>query len=80
MRHNAATIRRRKAHEPDRRHPRAHAIDAAAGQAAGLIAGEPMIVHVWRRAVAAGVGPVVVACAEHEIAAAVARGGRRAPC
>jgi len=35
------------------------------------IAGEPMIVHVWRRAVAAGVGPVVVACAEAAIAAAV---------
>ena len=34
------------------------------------IAGEPMIVHVWRRAVAAGVGPVVVACAEEAIAAA----------
>src|SRR6266567_3092172 len=26
------------------------------------IAGVPMIVHVWRRAVAASVGPVVVAC------------------
>jgi 3-deoxy-manno-octulosonate cytidylyltransferase (CMP-KDO synthetase) len=28
------------------------------------IAGLPMIVHVWRRAVEAGLGPVVVACAE----------------
>lgn len=35
------------------------------------IAGEPMIVHVWRRAMAAGVGPVVVACAEEAIAAAI---------
>jgi 3-deoxy-manno-octulosonate cytidylyltransferase (CMP-KDO synthetase) len=35
------------------------------------LAGEPMIVHVWRRAVAAGIGPVLVACAELEIAAAV---------
>ena len=34
------------------------------------IAGEPMIVHVWRRAVEAGVGPVWVACAEAEIAEA----------
>jgi 3-deoxy-manno-octulosonate cytidylyltransferase (CMP-KDO synthetase) len=34
------------------------------------IAGEPMIVHVWRRAMEAGVGPVVVAAAEPEIAAA----------
>jgi 3-deoxy-manno-octulosonate cytidylyltransferase (CMP-KDO synthetase) len=42
------------------------------------IAGAPMIVHVWRRAAAAGVGPVVVACAEAEIAAAVAAAGGRA--
>ena len=35
------------------------------------IAGEPMIVHVWRRAVASGIGPVLVACGEPEIAAAV---------
>jgi 3-deoxy-manno-octulosonate cytidylyltransferase (CMP-KDO synthetase) len=42
------------------------------------IAGEPMIVHVWRRAVAAGVGPVVVACAEEAIAAAVRAAGGEA--
>lgn len=35
------------------------------------IAGEPMIVQVWRRAVAADVGPVIVACAEEPIAQAV---------
>src|SRR3546814_7647103 len=28
------------------------------------IHGRPMIVHVWERAVAAGIGPVIVACAE----------------
>ncbi len=39
------------------------------------IAGEPMIVHVWRRGVAAGVGPVVVACGDREIAAAIERVG-----
>ncbi|CAA7623810.1 3-deoxy-manno-octulosonate cytidylyltransferase [Magnetospirillum sp. UT-4] len=40
------------------------------------INGEPMIVQVWRRAVKAGIGPVVVACAEAEVAAAVmAHGG-----
>ncbi|GIK97229.1 MAG: 3-deoxy-manno-octulosonate cytidylyltransferase [Alphaproteobacteria bacterium] len=39
------------------------------------IHGVPMIVHVWRRAVAAGIGPVVVACAEAEIAEAVTRAG-----
>ena len=43
-----------------------------------LIAGEPMIVHVWRRAVAAGVGPVVVACADHAIAEVIAHAGGRA--
>ena len=42
------------------------------------IHGEAMIVHVWRRAVAAGVGPVVVACAEPEVAAAVEAAGGRA--
>ncbi len=35
------------------------------------IGGEPMIVHVWRRAMEADVGPVVVACAEEKIAEAV---------
>lgn len=40
------------------------------------IHGEPMIVHVWRRAVAAGVAPVVVACGDAAIAEAItARGG-----
>ena len=42
------------------------------------IAGEPMIVHVWRRATAAGVGPVVVACAEPAIAEAVRAAGGEA--
>ena len=39
------------------------------------IAGLPMIVQVWRRAMAAGIGPVHVACAEPEIAAAVRAAG-----
>jgi 3-deoxy-manno-octulosonate cytidylyltransferase (CMP-KDO synthetase) len=42
------------------------------------IRGEPMIVHVWRRAVEAEVGPVIVACAEEEIAAAVRAAGGKA--
>jgi 3-deoxy-manno-octulosonate cytidylyltransferase (CMP-KDO synthetase) len=42
------------------------------------IHGAPMIVHVWRRAVAAEAGPVVVACAEREIAAVIEREGGRA--
>ncbi len=42
------------------------------------IAGAPMIVHVWRRAVAAGVGPVVVACGDREIAEVIEREGGRA--
>ena len=42
-----------------------------------MIRGEPMIVHVWRRAMEAGLGPVIVACAEPSIAAAIdAVGGR----
>jgi 3-deoxy-manno-octulosonate cytidylyltransferase (CMP-KDO synthetase) len=39
------------------------------------IAGVPMIVRVWRQAVAAGIGPVVVAAAEREIAAVIEREG-----
>jgi len=39
------------------------------------IAGAPMIVHVWRRAMEADVGPVVVACAEAAIADAVEAAG-----
>src|SRR6202023_4133142 len=42
------------------------------------IAGVPMIVHVWRRAVAAEIGPVVVACGDREIADAVEAAGGRA--
>jgi 3-deoxy-manno-octulosonate cytidylyltransferase (CMP-KDO synthetase) len=39
------------------------------------IAGEAMIVRVWRQAVAAHVGPVVVAAAEEEIAKAIRAAG-----
>jgi 3-deoxy-manno-octulosonate cytidylyltransferase (CMP-KDO synthetase) len=42
------------------------------------IGGEPMIVHVWRRAVEAGIGPVAVATDSSDIAEAVARAGGRA--
>jgi 3-deoxy-manno-octulosonate cytidylyltransferase (CMP-KDO synthetase) len=42
------------------------------------IAGEPMIVHVWRRAVAAGVGRVIVATDSDEIRAAIERVGGEA--
>jgi 3-deoxy-manno-octulosonate cytidylyltransferase (CMP-KDO synthetase) len=42
------------------------------------IAGLPMVVHVWRRAVAAEVAPVVVACGDKEIAAAIEAAGGRA--
>ena len=41
------------------------------------IAGEPMIVHVWRRAMAAEIGRVVVATDTEEIVAARAQGRRR---
>ncbi len=42
------------------------------------IGGVPMIVHVWRRAMEAGIGPVVVAAAEAEIAWAVEQAGGHA--
>ena len=42
------------------------------------IHGVAMIVHVWRRARDADLGPVVVACAEAEIAAVVEAAGGRA--
>jgi len=42
------------------------------------IAGVPMIVHVWRRAAAEGIGPVVVATDSTEIAAAVEKSGGKA--
>jgi len=48
------------------------------GKPLAEIAGEPMIVHVWRRACEAEVGPVLVACAEPEIADAVHRAGGEA--
>ena len=42
------------------------------------IAGEPMIVHVWRRAIAAQAGRVVVATDSEEIVAAIAAAGGEA--
>jgi 3-deoxy-manno-octulosonate cytidylyltransferase (CMP-KDO synthetase) len=42
------------------------------------LGGEPMIVHVLRRAQAAGIGPVAVATDSPEIAAAIAKAGGRA--
>jgi len=42
------------------------------------IAGVPMIVHVWRLAVKADCGPVIVACADRAIAAAIESAGGRA--
>jgi len=45
------------------------------GKPLAEIAGEPMIVHVWRRAVTADVGPVIVACGEIEIIDAIKAAG-----
>ncbi len=42
------------------------------------IAGEPMIVHVWRRAIAADVGPVLVACGDAAIGEVIVRVGGEA--
>jgi 3-deoxy-manno-octulosonate cytidylyltransferase (CMP-KDO synthetase) len=48
------------------------------GKPLAMIAGEPMIVRVWRRAVEANVGPVIVAAAEPEIVVAIEQAGGRA--
>ncbi|MFX8681160.1 3-deoxy-manno-octulosonate cytidylyltransferase, partial [Acinetobacter baumannii] len=42
------------------------------------IHGLPMIVQVWRRAVDADIGPVIVACGDPEIAEVVTAAGGRA--
>ncbi|MGB0631046.1 MAG: 3-deoxy-manno-octulosonate cytidylyltransferase [Alphaproteobacteria bacterium] len=42
------------------------------------IDGDPMIVHVWRRAVEAGIGPVLVAAGDQAIADAVTAAGGNA--
>ena len=48
------------------------------GKPLATIAGEAMIVHVWRRAVAAAIGPVAVAAGDEAIAQAVRRAGGQA--
>ena len=48
------------------------------GKPLAEIAGEPMIVHVLRRAQAANIGPVVVATNSADVAAAVDKAGGRA--
>jgi 3-deoxy-manno-octulosonate cytidylyltransferase (CMP-KDO synthetase) len=48
------------------------------GKPLARIGDAPMVVQVWRRAVAAAVGPVAVACAEPEIAAVIEAAGGRA--
>ncbi|VAW16498.1 3-deoxy-manno-octulosonate cytidylyltransferase [hydrothermal vent metagenome] len=48
------------------------------GKPLAEIAGEPMIVHVWRRAVEADLGPVLVATDDDDIVACVAAAGGRA--
>ncbi len=42
------------------------------------LAGEPMIVHVWRRAMEADIGPVIIASGDPEISAAVEQAGGQA--
>jgi 3-deoxy-manno-octulosonate cytidylyltransferase (CMP-KDO synthetase) len=45
------------------------------GKPMALIGDAPMIVQVWRRAMAAGVGPVAVACSEDVVAEAIRAAG-----
>jgi 3-deoxy-manno-octulosonate cytidylyltransferase (CMP-KDO synthetase) len=48
------------------------------GKPLASIHGEAMIVHVWRRAMEAGIGPVLVAADDHKIVQAVTAAGGRA--
>ena len=48
------------------------------GKSLADIAGEPMIVHVWRRAMESDIGQVIVAAGDPEIAEAVTAAGGRA--
>lgn len=48
------------------------------GKPLAEIGGIPMIVQVWQRAIEADIGPVLVACAEAEIAEAVTQAGGKA--
>jgi 3-deoxy-manno-octulosonate cytidylyltransferase (CMP-KDO synthetase) len=41
------------------------------GKPMALIGDVPMIVHVWRRAIASGIGPVAVACSEEVVAESI---------
>lgn len=43
-----------------------------------LIAGKPMIEHVWRRAIAAAIGPVLVAAGDREIVDVITKAGGQA--
>ncbi|MBW4022289.1 MAG: 3-deoxy-manno-octulosonate cytidylyltransferase [Proteobacteria bacterium] len=45
------------------------------GKPLAMISDAPMIVHVWRRAIEAGIGPVAVACSEQAVADAVHAAG-----
>ncbi|MER8473686.1 3-deoxy-manno-octulosonate cytidylyltransferase [Mesorhizobium sp. M1328] len=47
------------------------------GKALSDINGQPMIAHVWRRGIEAGIGPLVVACGDQEIVNAVREFGGR---
>jgi 3-deoxy-manno-octulosonate cytidylyltransferase (CMP-KDO synthetase) len=70
------TVTRAAPHNPIVMIPSRLASTRLPGKPLADIGGKPMIVRVWRRAVAAGVGPVVVACGDRAIADAVeAEGG-----
>ncbi len=48
------------------------------GKPLALIQGEAMILHVWRRAIAANLGPVLVACGDEAIADVIRAAGGQA--
>jgi 3-deoxy-manno-octulosonate cytidylyltransferase (CMP-KDO synthetase) len=48
------------------------------GKPLALIDGEPMIVHVWKRACQSNIGPVIVACGDSEILEEIEKRGGKA--
>lgn len=71
------------ASEPNQSHalvviPARMASSRLPGKPLADIGGAPMIVQVWKRAMEAAVGPVLVACAEAKIAEAVREHGGEA--
>ena len=67
-----------KTHHPIILIPARMASTRLPGKPMAMIGSDPMIVHVWRRAMEANAGPVVVACDAPEVEQAILKAGGRA--